>query len=147
MYMNHWFQSSQPFPGSMLQVTPSPRSVLSCLCISSPQGYYLLTLITAQHCTICSLTHHEYYIFFFSARNFSVILVLLKALNPGNKPHLMHWVSTAQQDFFIRIFRRNPRLEGHSCLKKSWTSLQFHQFCVNGNHLFSSKALSSFKRS
>lgn len=88
--MNHWFQSSQSFPGSMLQVTPSPRFVLSCLCISSPQGCYLLTLVTAQPHTICSLTHHEYYNFFFPARDFNVILVLLKALNPVKKPHLMH---------------------------------------------------------
>lgn len=29
----------------------------------------------------------------------------------------MHWVSVVQQDFFIKTFKRNPRLEGHSCPK------------------------------
>lgn len=143
--MNHRLQSSQPFPGSMLPVTPSPRSVLSCFCIQA-LGAGVSWHSELPNITRSAALHTMNRTNFFSARDFSVILVLLKALNPVNKPHPMHWASVVQQDFFIWTCRRNSRLEGHSCPKKYWTSLQFQQFYVNGNYLFSSKALPIFKK-
>lgn len=48
----------------------------------------------------------------------------------------MLWISVVQQDFFIRTFNRNPRLEIYSCPQKILISLQFQQFHVNRNYYY-----------
>lgn len=111
--MNDWCRAPSLSQGSCCKSHPDPG--LFCLAFASQALGAVIFWHSELHNITRSAALHT--VGFFSARDFNVILVLLKALNPVNKPHLMHWVSVVQQDFFIRNSRRNARLEGQSCPK------------------------------
>lgn len=115
-----------PFPRQRAGSHTHARCLFWLASAAQASERMLLSLDTHNCTTLQDLQPSSVCCKSFSARNFNVILVLLKTLSLANKFHLMHRVSAEPWDFFIKNFNRNPKLGIDSWPKKL-------QQCGNSN--------------